>query len=89
MTEEKTEEECVECKLSIGIGLATTICKEMTSGLDCEDIREKVLSGDITIEEAFAMIRAPIKGTQEYDTLGYILEDIQEAVRKHGLIVDE
>ena len=82
---EKTEEECVKCKLQIGLNLATSICNDMTNDIDCEDLRDKVLNGELTIEQMFTTIRAPIKGTQEYDTLGYILEDIQRAVKKYGL----
>ena len=84
--EEKKEEECPECSLSIGLGMSINICKNAKEvDLDCDEIYDKVVKGEMSTEEGFAKIKEAFKDRPEHDRLELIdklMHNINEEVEE-------
>lgn len=65
-TEEKTDEDCPECRVAVGVGMYLNICREgLDSEENCMDLFEKVDSGEITPDEFFNIIKEKAKDDPE------------------------
>ena len=69
----KTEDaECPECKIFVKIGMYLNICKELDSEENCQELFEKVDSGEITPDEFFDIIKEKAEDDPErLDILEY------------------
>ena len=64
-TEDDTDEECPECKIATRRGMYLKICNELDSEENCQDLFEKVDSGEITPDEFFDIIKEKAKDDTE------------------------
>lgn len=69
---------CDMCNLATAIGLYLRVCQDIKE-LNCKEIEEKVLKGEMKPEEAFAIIRSKAKPEDKE-----ILDAIDEELNKSG-----
>ena len=65
------EEECEDCKLSVGVGMALNVCKTLNYP-DCDELYDKIMNGEVDADEVVDMlIKRAKKGKnkEEYDVL--------------------
>lgn len=56
-SEEETEEECEECKLSVGVGMALNICNTLDYK-DCDKLYDEVIEGEKDMDEVVDILIA-------------------------------
>ena len=49
------EEECEDCKLSVGVGMALNVCKTLNYP-DCDDLYGKIMNGEVDADEVVDML---------------------------------
>lgn len=58
-----SEEECEPCKLSVGLGMYLSVCKQISTdgGKECDILYEKLVKDEITAEDVFKIVRDKVK----------------------------
>lgn len=76
MTDEKEkDEDCSVCKIAVSLGMALSICKQLDSKKECDELFEKVTKEDISPKELFDIIKQKAKDKPEQlDLINYIEE---------------
>ena len=73
---EKNKESCPKCVTNIAMGFFFKVCKESLSDkLDCKDLSERYLRGEITEDQVSEKIRDVAKSDPE------LMEDLNEIER--------
>jgi hypothetical protein len=74
---DEEEEPCEPCRLSAGLGMYLSICKEVSgdNNNECDILYEKLAKDEITAEEIFKIVREKVKDKPEQlEILKYIDE---------------
>ena len=66
-TEEEIEDEedCVECRVAVGIGMYLNVCKQLDSKETCNELFKKVTKEQISPKELFDLIKEKAKDSPE------------------------
>ena len=67
-SKEEPEEECEECKLSVGVGMALNICNTLDYN-DCDKLYDEVIEGEKNMDEVVDILIARTKEGEEHEML--------------------
>jgi len=80
--EAKNEEKCTPCELSVAAGMVLNVCKELNaSDLNCSDLEEKFLAGEITLKELVDMIEPRVKEKSHRLVFEFLKKEKSELMR--------
>ena len=65
---EETEEDCEECKLSVGVGMALNVCKTLKYK-DCDKLYDEVIEGKKDMDEVVDILIARSEEGEEHEML--------------------
>ena len=66
--EEESEEECEECKLSVGVGMALNVCNTLNYK-DCDKLYDEVIEGKKDMDEVVDILIARTEEGEEHEML--------------------
>ena len=65
---EEPEEECEECKLSVGVGMALNVCNTLNYK-DCDKLYDEVIEGKKDMDEVVDILIARTEEGEEHEML--------------------
>jgi len=66
-------EKCTSCDLAAGVGLVLGICEKLKpEGIDCDDLYQKVVKGELTPDEVVEIVRSKVKDKKAVEDINLI-----------------